>query len=199
MSISHYLWYDYRTMSDNVLSADNQQERPNRLNPWYITGFTEGEGTFHIAIYRDDKMKCNFKFIPEFHINQSMLRRETLDGIKKYFGCGYIKSNHRRNIKDDTQVFVVRNRADLENRIIPFFKKYPLLSNKQKTFLIFEKIVRMLSKGKHHTKIGAKYIIKLAYSMNKQGAYRRISLKDLLDDLESSETIRQIRPKGGKI
>jgi len=183
-------------MSDNVLSADNQQERPKHLNPWYITGFTEGEGTFHIAIYRDDKMKCNFKFIPEFHINQSMLRRETLQEIKKYFGCGYIKSNHRRNIKDDTQVFVVRSRTDLENKIIPFFKKYPLLSNKQKTFLTFEKIVRSLSLGKHSTKTGAKYIIKLAYSMNKQGAYRKTSLRELLADLESSETIRQSAPRG---
>ena len=182
-------------MSDNVLSADNQQERPNRLNPWYITGFTEGEGTFHIAIYRDDKMKCNFKFIPEFHINQSLLRHETLDEIKKYFGCGYIKNNHRRNIKDDTQVFVVRSRADLENKIIPFFKKYPLLSNKQKTFLTFEKIVKMMSLGKHGTKTGAKYIIKLAYSMNKRGAYRKTSLQDTLEDLESSETIRQNRRK----
>jgi hypothetical protein len=144
-------------------------------------------------------MKCNFKFIPEFHINQSLLRRETLEEIKKYFDCGYIKNNHRQNLKDDTQVFVVRNRIDLENKIIPFFKNYPLLSNKQKTFLTFAKIIRMLSLGKHNTKTGAKYIIKLAYSMNKQGTYRKISLKELLDDLDSSETIRQIRQKGGKI
>ena len=62
-------------MSENVLSADNQQERPNTvLNPWYIVGFVEGEGTFHIAFYRDPNMKQRIKVIPEFHINQSYLR-----------------------------------------------------------------------------------------------------------------------------
>jgi len=182
-------------MSKNVLSADNQQERSKHLNPWYITGFTEGEGTFHIAICRDDKMRCNLKFIPEFHINQSFLRHETLEQIKSYFGCGYIKHNHRQNIQDDTLVFVVRNRLDLENKIIPFFDQYPLLSNKQKTFLTFKKIVKMLSAGKHSNKTGAKYIIKLAYSMNKQGTYRKVSQDKLLDILKSSETIRQNRHK----
>ena len=41
------------------MSADNQQERPKNLNPWYITRFVEGEGTFHVAIYRDKKMNRN--------------------------------------------------------------------------------------------------------------------------------------------
>ena len=45
-------------MSENVLSADNQQERAKRsINPWYIVGFVEGEGTFHIALYKDPRMK----------------------------------------------------------------------------------------------------------------------------------------------
>ena len=60
------------------MSADNQQERLNNLSPWYITGFVEGEGTFHVAIYKDTKMKFGLKFIPEFHVNQSFLRQETL-------------------------------------------------------------------------------------------------------------------------
>ena len=59
-------------MSKNVLSADNQQERvKTMINPWYIVGFVEGEGTFHIAFYKDPRMKRGIKVIPEFHVNQS--------------------------------------------------------------------------------------------------------------------------------
>jgi len=116
--------------SNKVLSADNQQERLKIINPWYIVGFTEGEGTFHIAFYKDPQMKQGIKVIPEFHINQSYLRLEILEIIKKYFDCGYLKQNHVKNKKDDTFVFVVRNRDDLINKIIPFFEKHNFISDK---------------------------------------------------------------------
>ena len=177
-------------MSNNVLSADNQQERPKNLNPWYITGFVEGEGTFHVAIYKDYRMKQRIKVIPEFHINQSQLRRVTLECIKKYFCCGYIKSNHRTRIKDDTLVYVVRNRKDLLNLIIPFFEKYPLLSQKRKTFKLFKQVVTLIDKGENRTKKGIKKIIYLAYQMNEGGKYRKVQKEELLNFLESSETIR---------
>ena len=173
------------------MSADNQQERLNNLSPWYITGFVEVEGTFHVAIYKDTKMKFGLKFIPEFHVNQSFLRQETLLEIKKYFSCGYIKSNHRRNIQDDTLVYVVRNREDLLDRIIPFFERYPLLSGKNSSFLLFKQVVNLLNKGEHSTLAGARKILNLAYQMNGQGRYRKIDKKELLDYLESSETIRR--------
>ena len=88
--------------SNNVLSADNQQERLKQISPWYIVGFVEGEGTFHLALYKDSKMKQGIKIIPEFHVNQSYLRIETLKVIQEYFKCGYLKQNNIKHEKDDT-------------------------------------------------------------------------------------------------
>ena len=178
-------------MSEKVLSADNQQERSNHvLNPWYIVGFVEGEGTFHIAFYKDPAMKQNIKVIPEFHVNQSYLRINTLQEIKKYFGCGYLKENHAARTNDDTYVYVVRDRQDLLNKIIPFFSRYPLRSIKQKSFELFAQIVQMIALGKHRTIPGLKKIINLAYNMNAKGKYRTRSKEELLSGLKSSETIR---------
>ena len=177
-------------MSDNVLSADNQQERLIKvLNPWYIVGFVEGEGTFHIAFYTDQNMKQKIKVIPEFHVNQSYLRISTLEEIQKYFGCGYIKVNHANRVNDDTHVYVVRDREELLKKIIPFFKEHPLRSIKQDSFQKFADIVEMISKGKHLEKTGVKKIINLAYQMNINGKYRKVKKEDLLKRLESSETI----------
>ena len=176
-------------MSKNVLSADNQQERPSKiLNPWYIVGFVEGEGTFHIAFYRDPNMKQRIKVIPEFHVNQSYLRISTLKEIQEYFGCGYIKVNHAKRVNDDTYVFVVRDREDLRNKIIPFFRKFPLRSIKQESFMKFAKIVKMTFLGKHRQLAGIKKIINTAYEMNIGGKYRKVKKEDLLRYLESSET-----------
>lgn len=178
-------------MSKNVLSADNQQGRlKSFLDPWYIVGFVEGEGTFHIAFYKDPRMKQNIKVIPEFHINQSYLRINTLNKIKEYFNCGYIKANHAKNNKDTTYVYVVRDRDDLINIIIPFFQKYCLYSIKQESFNIFAKIVHLIKDGKHRTKQGLKQIIKLAYQMNIKGKYRLRKKEELIKILKPSETIR---------
>ncbi len=165
--------------SDNVLSADNQQERLKHINPWYIVGFTEGEGTFHVAFYKDPQMKQGIKVIPEFHINQSYLRLEILETIKKYFDCGYLKQNHVKNKKDDTYVFVVRNRDDLIDKIIPFFEKYNFISDKQKSFTIFKQIVFLMQSGAHSNRAGIKKIINLAYKMNVNGKYRKTKKQDL--------------------
>lgn len=168
-------------MSKNVLSADNQQERIiSSINPWYVTGFAEGEGTFHIAIYEDKLMKQRIKIIPEFHVNQSQLRSITLYSIKEFFNCGYIKVNHRTNLKDDTLVYVVRNNQDLREKILPFFEKYPLLSKKQESFKIFSQIVWMMFRKEHLNRAGIRKIINLSYKMNGNGKYRLIKKEKLL-------------------
>jgi hypothetical protein len=175
------------------MSADNQQERPRnqKLQPWYIVGFVEGEGTFHVAFYQDRKMQIGWKVIPEFHINQGYIRKNILEAIMHYFSCGYLKPNHANKSNDDTWVYVVRNKKDLKNKIIPFFKRYPLLSRKKEDFLLFNTIIDMTCQGNHLNKDGFKKIVTLAYQMNAAGRYRKTSFHSIIDSLESSETIRQ--------
>lgn len=176
------------------MSADNQQERPPRsktINPWYITGFVEGEGTFHIASYCDPHMSVRVKIIPEFHVSQSYLRLEALREIRSYFGCGYLKRNHPGSRRDTTWVYVVRDRNDLLNRIIPFFERYPLRSRKQESFLQFARIVRLMVSGQHRRPSGVRTILNIAYAMNGGGRYRMKAKDRLFDALASSETIRQ--------
>ena len=159
--------------SENVLSADNQQERLRQLHPWYISGFTDGEGSFHVAIYQDKNMKTSIKFIPEFHISQNYFSIQVLKEIKEFYECGNIKQNHRGRKSDQTYVFVVRNRYDLLTKIIPFFQKYSFKTEKENDFKIFTKIVKMMGKNEHKTFSGAKKIILLAYKMNNNGKNRK--------------------------
>ncbi len=159
---------------DNVLSADNQQGRLQRqISPWYVSGFTDGEGSFHIALYKDVRMKTGWKIIPEFHVSQRISSRSILDQLVTFFACGYVKANHRNNPKDVTYVYVVRDRDDLIETIIPFFERYPLKTEKAKDFQLFARIVRMMVDNNHRTKVGVKNIITLAYQMNGSGRYRR--------------------------
>jgi hypothetical protein len=48
-----------------------------------------------------------------------------------------------------------------------------------------------MNEGKHLEKNGLAKILKLAFSMNFSGKYRKLKLSDVLSWLESSETVRQ--------
>ena len=166
------------------MSADNQQERLNS----YISGYVDGEGSFHVAIQKAQHVKFKYQILPEFHVSQSKDRPEVLKAIKKLWQCGYIKDNFRG--KDNNLVYVVRNRDDLLTKVIPFFRKHPMLSGKQKDFETFASIVDAMQKGKHFDRNNFIKLITKAFSMNGGGKYRKIKLSDILESLESSETIR---------
>ncbi len=173
------------------MSADHQQERPSGIASFYVSGFVDGEGCFSITIQKSKNVKLGVQVIPEFHVSQHQRRTEVLEAIKGKFGCGYIKANNPNNPKDLTSVYVVRNLADLRDKIVPFFKKYPLYSSKQQDFEKFAKVVHAMSKKDHLEKNGLSRILKLSFSMNDSGRYRKLKIEDVLSSLESSETIRQ--------
>lgn len=144
--------------SKNDTSRDNQQER---LNPWWIVGFIDGEGCFSVSTFKNRTCKSGYQTLYEFVVTQGEISKSALEAVKKYFNCGNIYINHRHdNHKYNLLRYCVRKQDDLRKIIIPFFQKYQLQTAKRKQF---EKFVY------------------------------------LLNDLESSETIRQASPLVGKI
>ena len=173
------------------MSADNQQERPSGIASYYITGFVDGEGCFSITIQRSNNVKLGIQVIPEFHVSQHQNRTEVLEAIKEKFGCGYIKPNDPHNPRDLTSVYVVRNLEVLRSKVIPFFQRYPFISSKRHDFEKFAKVVNLMNKGEHLRKDSLVTILKIAFSMNASGKYRKSKLEDVISVLESSETVRQ--------
>jgi hypothetical protein len=173
------------------MGADNQQERPCGIPSHYISGFVDGEGCFSITIQKSKNVKLGVQIIPEFHVSQHQNRTEVLELILERFGCGYIKPNDSKNSGDFTSVYVVRNLRDLQNTVVPFFKKYPLLSSKQRDFEKFSEIVEMMVKGEHLQKNELIRILHIAFSMNAGGKYRKLIKEDVISCVESSETVRQ--------
>ena len=172
------------------MSADNQQERPDWIQADYITGFVDGEGCFSITIQKSNNVKLGIQVIPEFHVSQNSDRTEVLDAIKSRWNCGYIKENDRRNPRDMTSVYVVRNINDIRNKVIPFFDRYPIFSSKKQDFEKFKIVVGMMKRQEHLNKKGLIHILEIAFSMNANGKYRKLKLENLVSFLESSETIR---------
>lgn len=158
------------------MGADNQQER---LDASWISGFTDGEGCFHVSINRLPGMSLGWQVLPEFRIVQHSKDEKVLYRIKNYFGFGDVKIN-RTDYHGTRKEFRVRGLEKL-NQIVKFFNKYPLNTSKANDFNIFSKVIQLMNNKEHLTKEGLNQIAKFISEMNR---------KPKIKYLKSSETER---------
>lgn len=115
----------------------------------WIVGFVDGEGCFHVSINQLKDMTLGKRPLPEFVVVQHKRDIQLLHALKKYFGCGVVRVNHK-----DRYCYRVRSIEDLNSKIIPFFEKHQLKTKKQLEFKTFRKIVRAMAEKKHLTPLG---------------------------------------------
>ncbi|MGH2506248.1 MAG: LAGLIDADG family homing endonuclease [Ktedonobacteraceae bacterium] len=145
----------------------------------YISGYVDGEGCFSVSFSIRPKLLVGWEVKPSFCVGQNYDRREVLDLMCEYFDCGHI----RRDWSDRTLKYEVRRLDDLITKIIPHFRKFPLLSAKQKDFLLFAEICERVRKLEHRKKDTLRKIMRDAYRMNGSGKRKR-PLETLLHSLE---------------
>lgn len=153
--------------SKKVWSADNQQVS-QKISDEYLAGFVEGEGCFYIGFSKRGDLPLGWQIITEFRLSQNPGGKNILEFFRKRLDCGIIKRNHPKNPKDQSWVLVVRNRNDLRKKIIPFFQKHPLHSQKRQEFLIFKKVLRLIEEKKHLNKEGFAKIVHLVFSLGRK-------------------------------
>ncbi len=135
----------------------------------YITGYVDGEGCFTVTINVKPKALLGWEIRPSFSVSQNEDRRQVLDIMQTYFGCGFI----RRDYSDRTVKFEIRDHKDVMEKVIPHFERFPLLSAKEKDFGLFKKICIMIDRKHHLDKAGFTNILQLAYQMNGSGKRKR--------------------------
>ena len=168
-------------MKQNVQHVGSRLTRTNTKEfAWYITGFVDGEGCFSISFNKREKLVSGIEIRPSFSIGQNKKSLEVLQKIHSYFGCGAIRFSK----SDQTYKYEVRSIKDIQTKIIPHFKKYPLQTAKLYDFDRFEQICELISQSKHLNKICLEQIIDSAYKMNESGK-RKYTKYDLLKIFEA--------------
>ena len=136
----------------------------NEIKPLLVTGFSDGESSFSVSISWNALYKTDYVFIPAFSIELKDKDIDLLYKIQSFFkGVGKI---HKIKSKDHV-VYTVSSINELEEVIISHFIKYPLLTVKRITFLLFKEIVHLMYKKSHLTLEGTRSIINIIASMNK--------------------------------
>ncbi len=174
--------------SEKVSRGDNQQETIRWLKRipidigYYISGFVDGEGSFNISIRKHPGYKLGWKTSLAFNVSQKGAL--SLELLRDTFQVGYVRKR-----LDNLHYFEIVEFRKIIERVIPFFLKFHLRSEKQNDFLIFQQIAELMGDGAHLTREGIATILELRRPMNYGGKNRRIRVQEILTNLKgSSET-----------
>lgn len=99
----------------------------NKLNPWYLTGFSDAEGSFTVTFVKNETLKTGYYIQPSFQINLGKNDLALLEKIKSYFKkVGTITKSGSNSF-----MYRVRSLNDLNNIILPHFTEFPLKTQKK--------------------------------------------------------------------
>ncbi|MDO8619410.1 MAG: LAGLIDADG family homing endonuclease [Candidatus Daviesbacteria bacterium] len=137
------------------------------MKPWYIVGFTDGEGSFSITISKHKTKRLGLDARLMFEIELRGDDKPLLLEIQQYFKCGQIYDlNYDRYGWKPHVKYAVKNLKDITRIIIPFFKKYQLKGKKAKDFQLFCQAADLFKDKKHLTKDGIEKLYSLREFMN---------------------------------
>ena len=132
------------------------------IDAGWVTGFVDGEGCFHVGINPHSDMKAGYQVLPEFTVVQHKRDAQVLHGLKAYFGCGVVRTNH-----GDRMAYRVRSVDHLLQRIVPFFERHSLKTKKHVDFLKFRDVLLIMKNGQHLTTEGIERIRRIQAVMNR--------------------------------
>ena len=129
------------------------------LNPWFITGFADAEGSFMISVInRSDTntKRVKYSFVIGLHEKDKLI----LELIKSTLGVGNVylssgKCYYTAESLNDVQI------------IIDHFNKYPLVTAKKLDFDLFKRCFEIVKLKEHLTDKGLLEIITLKSMLNK--------------------------------
>nr|NP_861473.1 maturase [Kazachstania servazzii]CAD23428.1 maturase [Kazachstania servazzii] len=105
----------------------------------WLVGMTDGDGTFNVYTNMENK-----KIIFTYKISLTNKNMELLYKIKEYLGIGTI------NMDKNMVSYLIRDKKDLMNIVMPIFDKYPLLTSKRFNYLKFKECLMISNNNMIH-------------------------------------------------
>lgn len=137
--LNHLFTMSYHTKSSSSLHT------PLELNPLFITGFTDGEGSFSISVRDIDKDTKKARVLYVFSIILHKKDHDILRSIQSTLGIGKIYKHGKQGVQ-----YRVESKKELLI-LIEHFDKYPLITKKGKDFLCFKKAISLIKNKEHLT------------------------------------------------
>ena len=163
LSNQRYTYKFFTTLIVNGGSHKNNTSlaHTQKINPWFITGFTDGEGNFLISVTKNNKSSIGFKVALFFSIGIHVKDKSLLQKIRNLLSVGTIYKLGEQSIQ--LKVFSVK---DL-NIIINHFDKFPLKTKKRSEYELWKQVFNIIKNKEHLTKEGLLKILAIKASMSR--------------------------------
>lgn len=145
---------------ESPADANFQALQNIKLNPWFVTGFTDAEGSFSTVVAKSNNLKVNWQARLFFQISLHVKDRILLEQIKDFFCVGEIYTK-----TSDSIIYTVKSMRDLAV-IIDHFEKYPLITQKRADYEVWKQVFIIIKNREHLTLEGLKKIVSLKSIMN---------------------------------
>lgn len=150
-----------RIAKRNVSTRDEAPCYNDNINPWAITGLTDGDGTFIISIRKSSEHRTGWEVQLIFRISLHHRDLHLLHQVRSFFGnAGSINKGAK-----GLMVYRVSSLKDLEI-IVDHFTRYPLVTQKKADFLLLKRAFEIKNLGDSNTVKGLQEIVNLRASSN---------------------------------
>ena len=108
-----------KQLKNNKNFCSSAEFQLTKLDPWFVTGFCDGEASFSVFIYKDKRIKGRvvWSVKPSFQISLHSRDMNLLLQLQEFFTCGSIVSKNNRSEKS----FRVNSIHDLKNLLFHTF------------------------------------------------------------------------------
>jgi hypothetical protein len=149
-----------KSYTKKSLFSTSSNNSTNKLDPYYVTGFSDGESCFFIGTSSNSKYKTGFRVKVIFQIGVHEKDVSLLEEIRLFYGVGQIT-----RLGDNSVQYRVSSPDDLKV-IINHFENYPLVTHKQSDFFLFKEAISLMKEGKHLTSEGLNRIVSIKATLN---------------------------------
>jgi hypothetical protein len=131
------------------------------LHPQWVAGFASGDGSFWISIRVSKAFQAGGRVTLVFVLTQHVRDEQLMKKFIDYFGCGQSYS-----YKDYAE-FKCQTFLDNYEKILPFFRKYPIIGVKSGDFEDWCKVAELINLKAHLTTEGFDQIRQIKAGMNR--------------------------------
>lgn len=129
------------------------------LNPWFLSGFIDGEGCFRISLTKVNRA-LGWRVQLFFQITLHTKDKALLESVRDFLGVGQIQASGKNLIQYRIQTF------DELAILIKHLENYPLITQKRADYELFKKAYELVLKKDHLNKVGLNKIVSLKASLN---------------------------------
>ncbi len=137
-----------------------QASKVRKINPWFLTGFTDAEGCFRLAIKKNKKVKLGWSVELRFKISLHKKDKYLLYLIQNYFGGGKVYNDGVNAFK-----LIISSIKDLQV-VLDHFNKYSLVTKKRADFDLFKQAFYLILNKEHLNTEGFKRLVSIKGSIN---------------------------------